>query len=133
MGILWTVWPLDDGMREWLDDQNVVYPDRPSRFPTGSEIKSVLATLSNHDIEINDNGLGVPWQASIIHKTGGDNAPWTLLNISAYSGDDLSQELWFEKGWESLITEILQQLSVACGPLVLIADTGNEPVVVDAT
>jgi hypothetical protein len=132
MGVLWTVWPVDDGMREWLDEQQIAYPDKPSRFPTGAEIKSALALLGDYDIELTDNGLGAPWQASIVHKEGGDGGPWTLLNVSSYSGDDLPQELWFDKGWESLITEILKHLSVACGPLVLIADAGGEPMVIAA-
>jgi hypothetical protein len=132
MGILWTVWPLDDGMREWLDEQQVSYPDKPSRLPTGAEIKSVLALLGDYDIELTDHGLGAPWQASIVHKEGGDAGQWTLLNISNYSGDDLPQELWFEKGWESLITDILKHLSAGCGPLVLIPDTGGEPTVIAA-
>jgi hypothetical protein len=130
VGILWTVWPLDEGMREWLDEQCIAYPERPSRFPTGAEIKSVLAMLTSYDVEITDNGLEEHWQAFIVHKEGGDSSPWTRLNVSNYSGDHLPQQLSFEKGWESLITEILQHLSVACGPLVLIADTGGEPTVI---
>jgi hypothetical protein len=130
VGILWTVWPLNDDMRKWLDEQDIAYPVGPSRFPTGAEIKLALAMLSNYDVKVTDNGPGAYWQASIVHKDGGHNGPWTLLNISNYSGDDMQQELSFEKGWESLITEILQHLSVTCGPLVLIADTGGEPIVI---
>jgi hypothetical protein len=130
MGVLWTVWPLDDGMREWLNELSVDYPDSPSRFPTGMEIKVALAALDGYDIRITDNGLGATWQASIVHKSGGDAGPWTLLSVNSYSGDELPQELAFEKGWESLITEILKHLSIECGPLVLIADVGGEPVVI---
>ena len=130
MGVLWTVWPLDEQMRNWLEEQSIAYPNVPSRFPTGAEIKKALGSLNGYNIAITDNGLGASWQASIVHTSGGDKGPWTQLNISHYSGEELPQELWFEKGWESLIKEILQQLTLACGPLTLMADTGVEPVVI---
>ena len=130
MGILWTVWPLDEKMCAWLDETGVAYPDVASRFPTGREIKEVVAGLVDFDVEITDNGLGAAWQAFVVSRAGGDTGPWTLLNVSEYSGDDQPQELWFEKGWESLITSILAALAVRAGPLVLIADTGDDPVVI---
>jgi len=117
-------------MCAWLEEQKISYPKVPSRFPTGAEIKSVVNSLRGYNVEIIDNGIGSSWQASIVHATGGDTGAWTLLNISTYSGDDEPQHLWFEKGWESLITEILQKLTVACGPLALMADSGGEPTVI---
>ena len=131
MGVLWTVWPLDEKMKSWLDETGVEYPAAPSRFPTGSEIKKVVASFKEgFDVKINDNGLNGPWQASIVSKAGGDTGEWALLNISEYSGDDQEQELWFEKGWESLNVKILKELSLHSGPLVLLADTGEEPIVI---
>lgn len=130
MGVLWIVWPLDDEMKSWLDETGVEYPNSSSRFPTGREIKDVVAALSDFDIAITDNGVGSPWQASIVSKLGGDHGEWTLLNISEYSGDDEEQKLWFEKGWESLMTSILKELSKKSGPLVLIPDTGDDPRVI---
>jgi hypothetical protein len=127
MGVLWTVWPLDAEIKSWLDEMAVAYPNAASRFPTGAEIKTVLEGLLDYDVEITDNGIGACWQAMITHKNGGDKGPWTLLNISKYSGDNELQELWFEKGWEELIQDILKNLSSACGPLVLIPDTGDVP------
>ena len=99
-------------------------------IPTGREIKDVIAALSGFDIEIIDNGVGGLWQADIVSKLGGDQGGWTLLNIEEYSGDDEEQELWFEKGWESLIKSILKELSKKSGPLALIPDTGDEPIVI---
>ena len=130
MGILWTVWPLDDEMKSWLDEIEVEYPDKASRFPTGLEIKNALTTLSEYDIKITDNGPGASWQAFIVHKQGGEKGPWTLLNVTKYSGDNEQQKLWFEKGWEELIELVLKKLSVSCGPLVLIPDTGGDPIII---
>jgi hypothetical protein len=130
MGILWTVWPLDVEMRSWLDEQEVAYPQTPSRFPTGTEIKAVVSGLTLHSVEVNDNGLHGPWQALITQKSNNLDPEWALLTISKFSGDDLPQQLWFEKGHEGLIVEILRRLTLSCGPLVLIADVGGVPSVI---
>jgi len=133
MGVLWTVWPLDEKMKSWLDETGVPYPQTSSRWPKGSEIKAVVASLGEFDVEVSDNGIGGTWRASIVSRKGGDEGEWTLLNISRYSGDDEEQELWFEKGWESLITRILGLLAVHSGPLVLIPDTGDDPAVISGS
>lgn len=131
MGVLWTVWPLSDEMKAWLDECGVEYQDESSRLPTGREIKRVVASLDAFfDIEINDNGIGGSWHATIVAKSGGDTGEWTLLHISDYTGDDDEQQLWFEKGWESLIVRILKDLATSTGTLVLLPDTGNEPQVI---
>ena len=133
MGTLWTVWPLDHEMKSWLDDIGVSYPKEISRFPTGREIKDVLDTLSNYDVKITDNGIGSIWQAFIASKKGAAHDEWTLLNVSQYAGDDKEQELWFEKGWESLIIAILEKIAEKSGPLALIADADGEPLIITST
>ena len=130
MGILWTVWPLDSQMTAWLQELEVPHPDVLSRFPTGREIKTVLSKLHGFNVEIRDNGIGFAWQASIVSVLGGDMCEWTLLNINEYSGDDEQQQLWFEKGWESLIKSILCRLVKDAGPLVLIDDASSRPQVI---
>ena len=129
MGVLWTTYPLDDEMKGWLDSQDVWYPDSPSRFPTGNEIKEALAGLPGVDVQITDNGVGASWQAWIISDTSPEEM-WTLLNISRYSGDDEPQELWFEKGHEQLIKTVLNEICKTSGPIVLMPDTGDPPEVV---
>jgi hypothetical protein len=130
MGILWTVWPTDDKMKEWLDSEDIEYPQEPSRFPKGKEVKEVLNNLVGYKVKIYDNGIGNTWQADIHSEVKLEE--WTLLNISEYSGDEESQEIWFEKGHEDLIKLILKRLSEICGPLVLIDDAGCEPQVINA-
>jgi hypothetical protein len=131
MGILWTVWPTDDQMKEWLDSEGVEYPKSVSRFPKGIEVKEVLNNLEGYTVQIFDNGIGNTWQADI-HSTAKPEEIWTLLNISEYSGDDEPQEIWFEKGHEELIKLVLKKISEICGPQVLIADAGGEPQVINA-
>jgi len=131
MGILWTVWPTTDEMKEWLTSEGVEYPAQVSRLPKGKEIKSVLESLDGYKVEIKENGVGNSWQAWI-ESTSNPEEYWTLLNITEYSGDDEYQEPWFEKGHEILIKLILSKLSTYCGPLVIIPDTGGTPEVINA-
>lgn len=129
MGILWTVWPLDDDMKSYLDEEGINHPEAPSRFPTGHEIKEALKNIEGYNISYYDNGVGQSWQASIESATNPEDS-WTLLNVSEYSGDNEPQQLWFEKGDENLIKLILRSLSLNCGPLTLIADCGGPPQVI---
>jgi len=132
MGVLWIVLPLDAPIREWLAKKEVEHPETDSRLPTGKEIKSALAELEGYNIKIIDNGILGPWQAWIESKCLSDAEPdeWTVLNIHSYTGDDLPQELSFEKGHDTLIRRVLAVFAMKCGPLVLIPDTGDKPEVV---
>lgn len=131
MGVLWTVWPLDQDIRQWLDTIRVPYPSSEgSRFPSGNEVKNVVTNLSGYEVEITDNGVDGPWQALITQSSGLEEGPWTLLNITNYTGDEEPQEIWFEKGWENLIAHVVDKLATSCGPLVLIPDTSEEPKVI---
>ena len=61
LGMLWLVWPLDEQMRNWLDERGTRYPDKASRFPTGDEIKSALGRLHGYTVTLNDNGPNSIW------------------------------------------------------------------------
>lgn len=131
MGVLWTTYPINVEMREWLESEGVEAPENDSRFPTGREVKQALENLEEVTVEITDNGVGHTWQAWINSKLEPEKI-WTLLNISKYSGDDKPQEVWFEKGDENLIKYVLGKISYYSGPQVLIPDTGDTPEVINA-
>ena len=126
MGILWTVWPLDQKMVEWLDKLGIEHHTDTSRFPTGLEIKDALSKLEGYDIDITANGDGGPFHAFISKRSHDE---WALLIVDEYR-DHAEQKLWFEKGDEKLILRILKLLTPLCGPLALIADVGGDPIVV---
>jgi hypothetical protein len=128
MGVLWTVWPLDEQMTDWLSNQNIAFPDLASRFPTGREIRAVLSVFPA-TVEIVENGIGGAFSATVYEGAAGDER-WTVLQITHYTGDDEPQELWFEKGHESLIKDIMARLAMSCGPLTLIADVGDPPQII---
>ena len=88
---------------------------------------------STFKVQVYDVGVGKHWGAFIVSPFGGDIGEWADLKITSFSGDDQEQELYFEKGSESLIVLILKQLAQKCGPLVLIADAGGAPQIVSSS
>ncbi|MDQ0610651.1 hypothetical protein QFZ83_004822 [Variovorax sp. W1I1] len=128
MGILYTVWPLDSDMKEWLRSQDIAFPDASSRWPTREEVVKTLRALRGFRIRYTENGPGKRWDADITE--GQDGEWWTLLHAEPKGDADLTTEISFEKGESALIIAILRDLSAATGPLVLMADVGGPPLVV---
>lgn len=83
------------------------------------------------NVEVTENGDGGPYSAFVTQGTG-DDKRWTLLQVTEFTGNSHRQKLWFEKGHEDLIKELLQRLTRACGPLALIADVGGPPQIIEA-
>jgi hypothetical protein len=130
MGILYTVWPLDDSARDWLRSQNIPSPSRQSRWPTRHELQELLAGLSGFSVEYTDNGPGMSWDASISDNEPGDAECWTLLHAEPEGGDDARTKVHFEKGEPYLIVALLRGLSRTVGPLMLMPDVGGPPMIV---
>jgi hypothetical protein len=132
MGVIYSVFTLTQEIREWLASEGIDVPQSTvaSRYPTPNEISATLNSMSDISVEYTIPNPGGTWQALMSTKPDPDNGPWTLINISEYKSDSIPQPLWFEKGWDDLIINILKKLSLTTGPLVLYPDTGDVPVVV---
>ena len=130
MAVMWTVWPLDGEMTQRLTEQGIDFPDTPSRFPTGSEIQHVLGEPALR-VRGHSNGLGKTWSAIIERDHNSARISATLV-IEEYTGDDQPQQLYFEKGDETLIRMLLKRLAAYSGPLVLIDDAGDQPQVINS-
>jgi hypothetical protein len=132
VGVLYSVFPLDDEIATYVRDTGGSVPrfKRSSRHPTPAEIRAACDALPKQRTEYNVNPTGV-WQAMVQGANDPDTEPWTLLNVQEFSGsEDEPHRIWFEKGWPSLILEIVRRLAGPCGPLVIVADTGAAPLVV---
>lgn len=130
MGILYTVWPLDQEARTWLADQSIESPAGPARWPTRTELEKVLSELRGFKVTFTLNGPGQRWSASI--DDGEEDGNWTLLQAEP-EGDDRSTRVSFEKGEPTLIVAILRALSAETGPLMLVSDVGCPPIVVSTS
>ena len=125
MGVMWTVWPLDRDMRNYMASEGIEFPDLPSRFPTGRETRSAVAALSGYVVESREPKVGKSWQA-IIRTEDWDEDRWAILEVSEYSGDCEEQKIRFEKGRLAVMFPLLQTLAKSTGPLLLIPDDAGE-------
>jgi len=118
-------------MRDWgLRDA----PPVEARNPTPAEIRTVLASLPGYRASFNDPPtIGTAWQADVEDAIAPESGAWTLVNMSEYPGEDVPGKVWFEKGWPDLIVQILVKLAARTGPLVLVADCGGSPLLIQAT
>jgi hypothetical protein len=134
MGVLYSIVPLDDSIAPYLRDLGVTFSDSgiPGRNPTPLELRTIASELTDLSVEL-PSPPEEAWQIMIQWKTDPENEPWTLLNVTDFTGDEtVPHAIWFEKGWPSLILRVVHLLSFRCGPLVVFPDTGCEPIVVSA-
>ena len=134
MGVLYIVVPLDDSITGYLRDIGVPFSESgiPSRNPTPNELREAAASLADQRVTFYIRPTHA-WQIMIEGQHDPEHEPWTLLNVTDFSGDeDQPHSFWFEKGWPSLILRVVHALSTRCGSLVIVPDTGCKPIVVAA-
>jgi hypothetical protein len=128
---MYSVYPLVEEIKSWLDEMSVVYPSsHEGRNPELTEIQSALAQLDGYSVKASAPEIGKTWQALIENTQGPEENGWALLNIIQLA--EGPNEFYFEKGWPDLIVKITHLISRASGPLVLICDAGDPPLVVTA-
>jgi hypothetical protein len=132
MGVLYSVYPVDEKARVSLPNLGVDdVPGDNGRNPTPAEVRAVLSTLRGFKSSYTDRpAIGGLWQAMVEDAEDPGNGGWTLINVSHYPGESEPSELWFEKGWPDLILHIMVGLANTCGPLFILPDTGETPLVV---
>jgi len=131
MGIIYTVSLATADARAWLLEQGIECSDRASRWPTGNELKYAVECFRGIQVQYNDNGVGYCWQALLSNGEAGTEEVWAALNVEKHQGYDQTNDFWFDKGTTELNVAIALVLSAKTGPLVLLADCGGPPLVVD--
>ena len=130
MGVMYSVFPLQPELCEWLDEQGVTYPDVPSRNPRLQELKAVIAARPQWSAEISDEVMGKSWNALLTGTRQAGREPWCVLQIIALQPGE--NEFYFENGDPVMILDFLIELCEFTGPLVLISDAGDLPLLVQA-
>ena len=131
MGILWTVYPITEEMKEYLKSEGVEYPEMSSTFPNDEQLKQALNELDGVNIEISSSDPNKGWGAFISSSSSPEKI-WANLQVDILESDHALRSIWFEKGDENLIISFLRQLSKSCGPQSLMADAGGPPQVINA-
>jgi hypothetical protein len=136
MGVLYTVIPLNTAHEDflpWLDELGVEYPtNEEGRNPTPQEVRAALAELRDYTCDFSGGTVGTFWQVDISWAAAPEDGPWTALRTLKYEGENDPIEIYFEKGWREAVLSVLTNLCRTTGPLVLIPDTGEKPIVVTA-
>ena len=133
MGVMISVFPLQADLCEWLDEQGVSYPREASRNPTLAEIKAVIASHPEWHAELSDERQGQRFSALLTEAAGAESvgrSPWFMMQIIALKPGP--NEFYFENGDPLMILKFLCELCAATGPLVLMTDAGDPPLVVQA-
>ena len=130
MGVIYIAAPLDQELSLWLDELSEEFdyhvPDSSGRAPLVSEVLQVANQLPNANTETFKGDTGIQ-----LHIERSDET-WTSVVLDAVE-EDQECSVVFEKGSESLILELVVSLAQACGPFVLVSDTGDLPVLVQAS
>ena len=127
MGTLYTPIPIFEIQSQedtvaWLEEQglNLPEPGLSSRYPTPNEIREAIESIEDCDTEYFTGSS--TWQVTVSKN---EASAWTSIVVKDYSmspgEDDEPHDFYFEKGWVELIVDILQRLSIKCGPFVLFA------------
>jgi hypothetical protein len=130
MGILYGVEPLTAKLKKLLAEDGITCPEGVlGRLATPREIRAAVTEVDEFIVEFNgeDNFDQVD-----IHSHDEANGPWTLLNISKRGSIDEPTGFYFEKGWVEAILPVMIRLARITGPWVLIADSGEPPLVITA-
>lgn len=131
MGVIYVVQPLNDEVADLLTTIDIDHPNGvPSRNPTVREIVTVIEELPGYTVEYSGGNVGEFWQASVGKLPPPADARLTNLNIHKFQGMDEENEIAFEKGWPELIVDILIRIARHTGPLMLVADTSEYPIVI---
>ncbi len=137
MGTLYTPIPLSvlslqAETRAYLEQQGVRLPPpaASSRYPTPNEIRNAVESIPESEAEY-DIGPD-QWRVTVSMN---ESPAWTSVVVMDYlhalGEDDEPHDFYFEKGWPELVEDILQRLSLVCGPFVLFAN-GEAPRLVSA-
>ena len=131
MGVLYHVEPLDGEMTALLKEMGAAVPRAAGRGrnPTPAEVREACGALRGFTTRFNVKAKA-RWQAIVEGAKGGEG---TIVNVTKFSGaEDKPHAIWFEKGSPGVVLEIVKRLCAGCGPLVVLPDSGDVPVLVTA-
>ena len=116
----------------WLSEFGIAYAslEKTGRYPTPAEIVQILAGADL--IEANyPSGKTEGFSGVLITDEYLTGTTSTVLNVVEFSGNShRPHRIWFEKGSPWLILYLTEKLTHVCGPLIVVPDDSEIPVLV---
>jgi hypothetical protein len=127
MGVIYTTFPLEDELKEYLDEMDIEYPgtESCSKNPSPNEVLAALTSLDSLNVE--SGFMNGSWQTTVEDEV---RDYYTSIHMHECGKMDDNGSLSFEKGEPRLIIEILKILSEKTGTVALFPDTGDVPLCV---
>jgi hypothetical protein len=112
----------------WLRSLGISCPPGRSRYPTTSELRSVLDGIEGACVEYDVSAT--TWSATV-QEIDNSRGAWTVLRVPDYSGNDaVPYDFYFSGGWSEFVLLIVERVARLCGPLVVVMGSGADPIVV---
>jgi hypothetical protein len=130
LGVLYVALPSDEEVRAWLEELELPIDDRADgRMATDAEIRAAVAALAGYRAEYRDEDGITVVDISLIEQA--QAGPWAVL---AYPASEQGSEphLTFRRAWPEVMVPLLHGLSTVTGPIVLVPDTGGDPLLIYA-
>jgi hypothetical protein len=133
MSVIYGVIPMladrKDELAAWLRSLDVACPEGTGRYPSIQELRTVLDQLDGYTVRCSTGALG-HWYAEVspADRATSDGADIVVSNFSGNEADP--HEFYFVHSSRRVILLIVQRLASLCGPLMVVPDTGDLPVVV---
>ncbi len=130
MGVTFVVVPLSPTLHEYLDAEGAPYPSEAGRRPTLLEVRAAIARLPEVMASFDVPPPGGTWFATLEAAPSQPSGVWAVITAHPFGGEASEYDIAFERGAPELIVAVLHALSTVTGPLVLVPDTGEAPLVV---
>ena len=130
MGVIYSAFPVDECVRDWLADNGEPEPSADGRAPTAVELRTALDDLAGFDVTYRPTPKG--WDAEIAFPAGAPDAGSTDLWVTEPDDADAPCRFAFHKGSGDVTVRVTYHLAERFGPFAFIVDSDGRPLLIDA-
>ena len=130
MSVTHVVVPLNPSLHDYLDAEGAAYPSEVGRRPSLLEVRAAIAVVPNVTAVFDVPLPGGTWTATLETAPSQPSHAWAVITAHPFNDEASGYDIAFERGSPELIVSVLHALSSITGPLVLVPDSGEAPLVV---
>ena len=130
MSVTHVVVPLGPSLHDYLDAEGASYPSEVGRRPSLLEVRAAIAVLPDVTAAFDVPLPGGTWTATLETDPAQPSHDWAVITAHPFNDEASGYDIAFERGSPELIVSVIHALSSITGPLVLVPDSGEAPLVV---